>query len=63
MLLDIIFDMSVLFPVLGIKKTIFLELCAMQNEEEHVKEKFTRHKNLRSSPLGLRPQSCSDFSL
>ena len=36
--------------VLGIK-TIFLELVRCKNEEEQVKEKFTRHKNLRGSPL------------
>jgi hypothetical protein len=29
--------------LLGIK-AIFLELFEMQNEEEHTKEKFTRHK-------------------
>ena len=48
--------------VLGIKNNI-PRTCEMQNREEHTKEKFTRHKNLRGSPLGLRPQSCSDLSL
>ena len=36
--------------MLGIK-TIFLELVRCKNEEEQVKEKFTRHKNLRGLPL------------
>uniref|UniRef100_A0A2N9HT54 Bulb-type lectin domain-containing protein n=1 Tax=Fagus sylvatica TaxID=28930 RepID=A0A2N9HT54_FAGSY len=37
--------------------------CEMQNGEEHAKEKIHTTQNLRGSPLGLRPQSCSDLSL
>jgi hypothetical protein len=38
-------------------------ICEMQNGEEHTKEKIHTTQNLRGSPLGLRPQSCSDLSL
>jgi hypothetical protein len=47
--------------VLGIK-TIFLEFvrCKM---EKNTQRKIHTTQNLRGSPLGLRPQSCSDLSL
>jgi hypothetical protein len=38
-------------------------ICEMQIGEEHTKEKIHTTQNLRGSPLGLRPQSCSDLSL
>ncbi len=44
-------------------KTNIPRTCEMQNGEEHAKEKIHTTQNLRGSPLGLRPQSCSDLSL
>ncbi len=44
-------------------KDNILRTCEMQNGEEYTKEKFTWPKNLRGSPLGLRPQNCSNLSL